>query len=76
MPFGKKNCDLCGGKIGMLGNRKLDDATAARTAQNNCRRFSANEEEAPSRIYKRSSNTAKRTKRRLRHLTPHAHLVW
>ncbi len=23
--FGKKNCDVCGGKIGLLGNRKLDD---------------------------------------------------
>ncbi|NLC89749.1 MAG: DUF4428 domain-containing protein [Clostridiaceae bacterium] len=23
--FSKKNCDVCGGKIGMLGNRKLED---------------------------------------------------
>jgi hypothetical protein len=23
--FNKKNCDICGGKIGILGNRKLDD---------------------------------------------------
>ena len=23
--FAKKNCDICGGKIGLLGNRKLDD---------------------------------------------------
>ena len=23
--FDKKNCDICGGKIGFLGNRKLDD---------------------------------------------------
>lgn len=23
--FGKKNCDVCGGKIGLFGNRKLDD---------------------------------------------------
>ncbi|MCL2530352.1 MAG: DUF4428 domain-containing protein [Coriobacteriia bacterium] len=23
--FDKKNCDICGGKIGMLGNRKLED---------------------------------------------------
>ena len=23
--FDKKSCDICGGKIGMLGNRKLDD---------------------------------------------------
>ena len=23
--FSKKNCDICGGKIGLLGNRKLDD---------------------------------------------------
>ena len=23
--FDKKNCDICGDKIGLLGNRKLDD---------------------------------------------------
>ena len=23
--FDKKNCDICGEKIGMLGNRKLED---------------------------------------------------
>ena len=23
--FEKKICDICGGEIGMLGNRKLDD---------------------------------------------------
>ena len=23
--FDKKNCDICGEKIGLLGNRKLDD---------------------------------------------------
>ncbi|MCL1795599.1 MAG: DUF4428 domain-containing protein [Clostridia bacterium] len=23
--FNKKNCDICGGKIGLMGNRKLDD---------------------------------------------------
>ena len=23
--FEKKVCDICGGEIGMLGNRKLDD---------------------------------------------------
>ena len=23
--FDKKECDICGGEIGMLGNRKLDD---------------------------------------------------
>ena len=23
--FGKKYCDICGDKIGLLGNRKLDD---------------------------------------------------
>ena len=23
--FEKKECDICGGEIGLLGNRKLDD---------------------------------------------------
>ena len=23
--FSKKSCDVCGGKIGLLGNRKLED---------------------------------------------------
>jgi len=30
MPFGKKNCDICGGKIGLLGNRKLDDGNCCK----------------------------------------------
>jgi len=28
--FGKKQCDICGGKIGMLGNRKLDDGNCCK----------------------------------------------
>ena len=28
--FDKKSCDLCGGKIGMLGNRKLDDGNCCK----------------------------------------------
>ena len=26
--FKKKECDICGGEIGMLGNRKLEDGKA------------------------------------------------
>ena len=28
--FDKKNCDICGGKIGMLGNRKLEDGNCCK----------------------------------------------
>ena len=27
MPFGKKTCDICGGKTGILGGKKMDDGT-------------------------------------------------
>lgn len=40
--FDKKYCDVCGAKIGFLGNRKLEEqATSARTAQESSPRFSA-----------------------------------
>lgn len=29
--FKKKNCDLCGGEIGLLGNRKLEDGNCCKT---------------------------------------------
>lgn len=32
--FDKKNCDICGEKIGLLGNRKLDDGNLCK----NCAR--------------------------------------
>ena len=35
--FDKKNCAICGAEIGLLGNRKLRTAIAARAAQRNCR---------------------------------------
>ena len=28
--FDKKNCDICGGKIGLLGNRKLEDGNCCK----------------------------------------------
>ena len=31
--FDKKYCDICGEKIGLLGNRKLEEATSARSVQ-------------------------------------------
>jgi len=29
--FKKKQCDICGGEIGMLGNRKLEDGNMCKT---------------------------------------------
>jgi len=34
MAFGKKECDICGGKIGLLGNRKLDDGNCCKDCAN------------------------------------------
>ena len=31
--FDKKFCDVCGEKIGMLGNRKLEDGNTAKTVR-------------------------------------------
>ena len=33
--FEKKVCDICGGEIGLLGNRKLDDGTSAKPVHPN-----------------------------------------
>jgi len=33
--FDKKNCDICGGKIGLLGNRKLDDGNCCKDCAKN-----------------------------------------
>lgn len=32
--FDKKNCDICGGKIGLLGNRKLEDGNLCKDCAN------------------------------------------
>ena len=34
--FDKKNCDICGEKIGLLGNRKLDDGNLCKNCARNC----------------------------------------
>ena len=33
--FDKKICDICGEKIGLLGNRKLDEEICVRIVQKN-----------------------------------------
>ena len=32
--FSKKQCDACGGKIGLLGNRKLEDGKICKDCNN------------------------------------------
>ena len=32
--FEKKSCDICGGDIGLLGNRKLDDGNLCKNCAN------------------------------------------
>mgnify|MGYP000349813611 CR=1 FL=1 len=34
--FDKKICDICGEKIGLLGNRKLDDGNLCKDCAKNC----------------------------------------
>ena len=47
--FDKKNCDICGEKIGLLGNRKLDDGNLCK----NCaRKLSPWFEGAVTRVWK------------------------
>ena len=41
--FEKKNCDICGGEIGLLGNRKLEDGNLCKeSARKSFRRGSLN----------------------------------
>ena len=37
--FKKKNCDLCGGEIGLLGNRKLEDGNCCKNCANKLSRW-------------------------------------
>ena len=37
--FGKKNCDICGGQIGFLGNRKLEDGNMCKECGKNLSPF-------------------------------------
>ena len=37
--FDKKNCDICGGKIGLLGNRKLEDGNLCKDCAKNLSPF-------------------------------------
>jgi len=37
--FGKKNCDICGGQIGLLGNRKLEDGNMCKECAKNLSPF-------------------------------------
>ena len=37
--FKKKNCDLCGGEIGLLGNRKLEDGNCCKHCANKLSRW-------------------------------------
>ena len=37
--FGKKTCDICGGQIGLMGNRKLDDGNMCKECAKNMSPF-------------------------------------
>lgn len=68
--FDKKYCDICGEKIGLLGNRKLEDGNLCKTAPRSCLRSSANAAARRSRISSVSSLTARKTRSSSEILTP------
>ena len=51
--FDKKNCDICGEKIGLLGNRKLDDGNLCKNCDSKL---------SPWFEERRHRNTEKKTK--------------
>lgn len=61
--FDKKFCDICGEKIGLLGNRKLEDGNLCKDCAKSFRRFSANAAAQLWRISSDSLPTVKKTKK-------------
>ena len=59
--FDKKICDICGEKIGLLGNRKLDDGNLCKDC---AKKLSPWFEERRHRISNASWNIVKKTKKR------------
>ena len=57
--FDKKNCDICGEKIGLLGNRKLDDGNLCKNCAS---KLSPWFEERRHSTVEDSWNTEKKTK--------------
>ena len=60
--FDKKNCDICGEKIGLLGNRKLDDGNLCKNCASKLSPWFEKDATAPQKISKDSWNTEKKTK--------------
>ena len=60
--FDKKYCDICGEKIGLLGNRKLENGNLCKkTVPKSSRRGSLTGAIAPSKRSRRSLPTGKKT---------------
>ena len=62
--FGKKNCDICGGEIGLLGNRKLEDGNLCKDCAKKLSPFfserrSSTVEEIRAQLAYREENKAK-----------------
>lgn len=70
--FEKKNCDICGGEIGLLGNKSLKTATFARNARRSFRRGFLIAAALRSIRFASSSTGARPTNSALRSLTPRA----
>ena len=66
--FDKKYCDICGEKIGLLGNRKLEDGNLCKSCAAKLSPFFS--ERRRSRISSVSSLTARKTRNSSEILTP------
>ena len=60
--FEKKVCDICGGDIGLLGNRKLEDGNCCRKVQQNVHRGLMNADKVQWLILKNRLSIAKKIK--------------
>ena len=72
--FDKKNCDICGDKIGLLGNRKLDDGNLCKNCAAKLSPWFEERRHSTVEEIKRQLTTEKRIKMRFETSILHANL--
>lgn len=60
--FDKKNCDICGEKIGLLGNRKLDDGNLCKNCASKLSPWFEERRHSTVEDIKRQLDTEKKTR--------------
>lgn len=68
--FDKKQCSICGGDIGLLGNRKLEDGNCCKNCAAKLSPWFASGGRVPWRTSRPSWNTGRPTRRKWRRFTP------